>query len=341
MAKLRKWFIHNNQAIIFFLCMIIFIALAEDVFKKDIMQGDILAYNFISKYLINNSLTPIIKVITNLGSASFLIGVTVLIWLVFKDKKIALFSSLNLVIIAALNQMFKFILQRPRPTELRLINETGYSFPSGHSMISTAFYGYFIYLIYKKVKNKYLKWTLMILLSMIILMIGLSRIYLGVHYASDVLAGILFSISYLMLFIKITNRKIETSSKMKLKKIMNSFKYAWSGIKSAFNTEKNMKIHVYIMLLVIAFGFIFQINQVEWLVCIICFALVISGELLNTAIEIVVDIAMPNKDDRAKRAKDISAGAVLVLAFSSFVIGLIIFIPKLFKWTLLFLHFLH
>ena len=88
-----------------------------------------------------------------------------------------------------------------RPTEYRLIEETGFSFPSGHSMVSMAFYGYLIYLIYKYVKNKYIKWISIVLLSILICSIGISRIYLGVHYTSDVLGGFLISVSYLVIYI--------------------------------------------------------------------------------------------------------------------------------------------
>ena len=91
-------------------------------------------------------------------------------------------------------------MQRPRPIEFRIIDENGYSFPSGHSMVSAAFYGFLIYLIYKNIKNKYLKWGLITILSLLIIFIGISRIYLGVHYTSDVLAGFLISISYLIIF---------------------------------------------------------------------------------------------------------------------------------------------
>ena len=72
-----------------------------------------------------------------------------------KNKKIGVSIFSNLVIITALNQLLKNILQRPRPTEFRIVEETGYSFPSGHSMVSMAFYGYLIYLTYKYIKNKY------------------------------------------------------------------------------------------------------------------------------------------------------------------------------------------
>ena len=111
-----------------------------------------------------------------------------------------------MVIITVLNQLLKRILQRPRPTEFRIIEETGYSFPSGHSMVSMAFYGYLIYLIYKYVENRYVKWISIVLLSVLICSIGVSRIYLGVHYTSDVLGGFLVSISYLILFISTVNK---------------------------------------------------------------------------------------------------------------------------------------
>lgn len=116
---------------------------------------------------------------------------------------------------------------------------------------------------------------------------------------------------------------------MKNKKLINSFKYAFSGVISAFKTERNMKIHVSIMILVILCGIIFKLETWEWIVCICLFALVIGGELFNTAIEIVVDLAMPKINDKAKKSKDIAAGGVLVLAIGSAIIGLIIFIPKI------------
>lgn len=116
----------------------------------------------------------------------------------------------------------------------------------------------------------------------------------------------------------------------KSKKLINSFKYAIQGILSSFKTERNMKIHIFVMILVIIAGVILKINKYEWIACILCFAIVISGELFNTAIETVVDMVMPYKNDKAKSAKDIAAGAVLTLAIGAAVIGVIIFVPKIF-----------
>lgn len=207
MKEKTKEFIKKNlKWFILFIALIGFLSLAEDVFYKEIMNGDIIGYKIISTFLISDFATPIAKFITNFGGAIFLITLTVLLFILIKNKKIGLSIFLNLVIITVLNQLLKRILQRPRPTEFRIIEETGYSFPSGHSMVSMAFYGYLIYLIYKYVKNKYLKCISIGLLSILICSIGISRIYLGVHYTSDVLGGFLVSISYLILFISTVNK---------------------------------------------------------------------------------------------------------------------------------------
>lgn len=197
-----KEFIKKNlKWVVLFICLVGFLALAEDVFNKEIMYGDIIGYKLISTFLISDFVTPIAKFITNFGGAIFLSIATVMLFLFIKNKNIGLSIISNIVIIAVLNQLLKRILQRPRPTEFRIVEETGYSFPSGHSMVSMAFYGYLIYLIYRYIKNKYVKWTLITILSILICLIGISRIYLGVHYTSDVLGGFLLSISYLVIYI--------------------------------------------------------------------------------------------------------------------------------------------
>ena len=113
------------------------------------------------------------------------------------------------------------------------------------------------------------------------------------------------------------------------KKIVNSFRYAIQGIISGFKSERNMKIHITFMILVIIAGILLKISKTEWIICIILFAMVIGAEMFNTAIETVVDIAMPERNEKAKIAKDVSAGAVLVMAIASAIIGLMIFLPKI------------
>ena len=199
-TKKFKW-------IILFICLLMFIAILEDVFEKEIMKLDILGYGLISN-IISDNITPIAILITNFGGAITLIGLTIIFLLIMKNKKMSFSILLNLVIVTFLNIFLKNIIQRPRPDDFRLINETGYSFPSGHSMISMAYYGYLIYLIYKFVKNKKLKTFLITFLCILILTIGVSRIYLGVHYTSDVIAGFVLSVSYLIIYTSIIKKYI-------------------------------------------------------------------------------------------------------------------------------------
>ena len=207
-------FIKNNwRWMLIFICLIGFLALAEEVFHQEIMNGDIVGYDIVSKLFKFNVSTPIAKFITNFGGAIFVISLTTILFFVIKDKKIGISIITNLGIVTILNQIIKFIMQRPRPTEFRIIEETGYSFPSGHSMVSLAFYGYLIYLIYKYINNKHLKRTLIIILSVLICIIGVSRIYLGVHYTSDVLGGFLISFAYLIIYIELVNKFVLEKNK--------------------------------------------------------------------------------------------------------------------------------
>lgn len=122
--------------------------------------------------------------------------------------------------------------------------------------------------------------------------------------------------------------KIEEFKK-KRKKLRNSFKYAFEGVHRELKEEQNLKIHILIMILVIIAGFILKLSPMEWIICIILFGFVIALELINTAIELTVDLAMPEIHPKAKAAKDIAAAAVLVSATCSIIIGVIIFLPKI------------
>lgn len=99
----------------------------------------------------------------------------------------------------------------------------------------------------------------------------------------------------------------ELFQKSENKKILNSFKYAFCGIVTGIKKETNLKIHILIMVLVIIAGVILKISPLEWIICIILFGLVIFAELINTAIETVVDMITPYKNDKAKIAKDVAA----------------------------------
>lgn len=114
-----------------------------------------------------------------------------------------------------------------------------------------------------------------------------------------------------------------------LKRLINSFKYALDGLKYAFKYEQNLTVHFLATILVIAFGIIFKISFIEWLILFLIIGLVIATELINTSIEAVVDLISPQKHPLAKIAKDTAAAAVMVFAIVAIIIGIIIFMPKI------------
>ena len=204
-AKILRIIRQNFTWIIALLMLIICFIIMEDLFDNHIYIFDDYVYKYVSM-VISPKMTTFLEFITNLDSVAAVIAVCVA-FLIFAKKKIyGKLMTLNLVIITTLNIIIKNIFKRPRPTAHRIISETGYSFPSGHSMVSMAFYGLIIYIVYRYVDNKYLKVTLITLLSLLIFLIGISRIYLGVHYASDVAGAFCISVAYLILFTHILSK---------------------------------------------------------------------------------------------------------------------------------------
>lgn len=116
-----------------------------------------------------------------------------------------------------------------------------------------------------------------------------------------------------------------------LKKRLNSFRYAFTGIATMFRSEPNAKIHLTIAVAVLAAGFFLQITAMEWCIVILCMAAVLAAEAFNTAIEQLTDLVSPDFHPLAKKAKDLAAGAVLMAAGGAAMAGLIIFLPKLLK----------
>lgn len=198
MSKITK---QSLKIVLFSLCIILFVYLTKLLLLNEIKLFDDMVFNLVAN-LRCEPLTIIFKFFSFLCSFYFVIILTIIIMLFSKDKKVTFYIVLNVLFCFFLNQTLKFFFARSRPTEINLIVENGYSFPSGHSMLSLAYYGFFVYLILNsniKRKNKILA---IISLALLIFFIGLSRIYLGVHYASDVLAGFAISAAYLILYIQ-------------------------------------------------------------------------------------------------------------------------------------------
>lgn len=212
----NKYLKENRKILLAISFLLIFIIILIFVFKNDSLKLDEYMTNIMVNKVRNENLTKLMKVITFLGSAYALVPITLSTFLLIKNKKIPILITINLISVTLFNLLLKSTFQRSRPLKDFLIEESGYSFPSGHAMVSMAFYGLLIYLIMKSKLKRKTKIIINVILTIIILLIGLSRIYLGVHYASDVLAGISISITYLMIFIsfsipqiKLTGEKYE------------------------------------------------------------------------------------------------------------------------------------
>lgn len=137
-------------------------------------------------------ITNLMKIITFFGSTLGIILVCLLCMM--KSWKIGFKISQHVIIVAVINQIMKIFVARSRPNVLRLVVESSYSFPSAHAMVSFALYGMIAYFLWRKMK------PISIILMIFVFLIGISRIYLGVHFASDIIAGYLFSLAYLNTF---------------------------------------------------------------------------------------------------------------------------------------------
>lgn len=192
---------------IIIVCLIMFWMIFNSVLKNGTWIFDEPINSFIHTF-VNPILTFICKVLAKIGgrggTAILTIALAVISAVKFKNKKMAIIIVLNIFLIGLFNHLIKEYVQRPRP-DYRMMDVAGYSFPSGHSMISMAEWGLLIYFAYKYIKNNKIKWCSIVLMSLIILAMGASRIYLGVHYPSDVLAGFLLGFVYIIFYTKIVD----------------------------------------------------------------------------------------------------------------------------------------
>jgi len=202
--KKTKKFIKNNLKTIILVTIttLLFILLSYAVSSNKTNYIDALIHSYLID-IRNNNLTSILLFITNLGGATFLIILSTILFIIIKKKKIPLYIFMNLTCAFLTNEITKSIFTRSRPIGINLIDETGFSYPSGHSMVSLSFYGFITYLLLKNCKNNLIKTIIIISSIILISLVGFSRIYLGVHYLSDVIGGFLLATIYLNLYINI------------------------------------------------------------------------------------------------------------------------------------------
>ena len=184
------------------LFIVLFAELAEEVMEKELGQFD---SSIIDSFgaIAGGTMDNVMFIITETGSAWFLTMLSILVLIVLgvkmKDKWGMLFFAIAVGGGSLLTLLLKNVYDRQRPSINAEIDAVGYSFPSGHSMGSLIFYGFVIYLVVRTHQRRWIEWLTVTLLGMLILLIGSSRIYLGAHFPSDVLAGYAAGLIWLIL----------------------------------------------------------------------------------------------------------------------------------------------
>lgn len=199
----------NKKSIIACLLGIAFIILTILIKTNSLVNFDSNVYNLVTREM-NDGLTAFYKVCTFLGSTAFMVSLCALLFVTFiilKRKDIAIIEASVLIISTVINNVVKLIIRRERPEVLKLVIEKSFSFPSGHTMASVTMYGILIYLINKSNLDKRLKIIFSIILGIIPILVMLSRIYLGAHYASDVIGACILSTTLLLIETMIIEKK--------------------------------------------------------------------------------------------------------------------------------------
>jgi len=199
------------MGLVAFVCVALFLFMAKLVFVDQNNALDKAAFAFAENHA-SPTFTSFFRFITFFASRDFLVYSSLTLAFIFYFIKRHRWYAIKIPVIAAgsssLNQVMKFWFDRPRP-ETAFYEQPGFSFPSGHAMIGGAFYGLFVYLIWTNVKPLFWRWLLSLVLLLWIILIGYSRVYLHVHYASDVLAGWSAGVIFLI-FSLLLLRKLET-----------------------------------------------------------------------------------------------------------------------------------
>jgi undecaprenyl-diphosphatase len=195
--------------------LLLFIYMVRRVFFLQNNAFDDKVFHYLSHHVSQNN-NRLMLFFTFLGRHEFLIPANLILIAYFLFLKKHKWYSIKVPAIAlsSLALMFglKFLFERKRPLTPLLEQARGLSFPSGHALMSVTFYGLIIYIVWHSIRNRTLKWTLISLLLLLILIIGFSRIYLRVHYASDVIAGFCVGLLWLVICVWVLNQ-IEKYSK--------------------------------------------------------------------------------------------------------------------------------
>lgn len=193
----------NRRIVLIATCLVIFIGLLEDVLSGELMKLDYAAYWLVVEHMRADWLTPIMESFSALATPVTLLVLLLAVSAFAPGRRPGWCCAVNLGLVVLINQGLKYLIQRPRPEGFRLATASGFSFPSGHSMVAMAFFGLLAWFVWRYEKDRRQRVALLVAFGLVIVMIGLSRIYLGVHYASDVVAGFCLSLVWLSLYTRL------------------------------------------------------------------------------------------------------------------------------------------
>lgn len=203
--------------VLMLIAIICFFGLTEELTENELKTYD----DFVIKHVValrSDIFTAFMKSMTIIGNLIgyvLIIPILTVFFIIRKNWRLSLEITIVLLLSSGLNIVLKNIIGRERPPEVdRLVFADFYSFPSGHAMSAITFYGFIVYLCFILIKKAWLKYSIITLCLIVTMLIGLSRVYLGVHYPSDILAGYIAGIAWLMFCIIILN--LITLSKLKL-----------------------------------------------------------------------------------------------------------------------------
>ena len=210
--------------IVFITCILLFFFLAREIIEDQELNLDTKAFAW-ADTLATPGVNRFMTSITFFASRNFITVMSLVLIFYFLFIRKHRWYSIKVPVIAlgsiSLNLILKYIFNRDRPLIPHLVKSYGLSFPSGHAMISASFYGLLIYLVWRHVAHPVWRWVLVVFLTIFIILIGFSRVYLHVHYASDVLAG--FAAGFLWVIIAIyLLKKLEKYSRRHLNSVVEA-----------------------------------------------------------------------------------------------------------------------
>lgn len=200
MKKNIRWILVGGL-LISLVCLIVLIQTGK------ILKFDSIIYNVVT-FNTNIVIDNINHIFTFFGSTVWMIILCALLLVIVKDKKKAVVIGICLVLAIVLNLGMKTVFARERPTVRRLVEETSYSFPSGHTTAAVSVYGSMLIYVIKSRYSKNKKIILSVGLAMLMFLVGVSRIYLGAHFASDVLGAALVTSAFVIVYMTVVRRKL-------------------------------------------------------------------------------------------------------------------------------------